>query len=181
MKFSLQQIEEKSNIQSLVSNFLIRFHVGTILRQSCIEKQDGIPATRILTEYILSVFSKESLYTKKKILPELFEFEKDVFYRFLNSLKSNWIKFTTRLASAVINGAVTGLTSENERKVFIVDDSVFDRNRSKKVELLSKVYDHAGNMFLKGFRMLCLRWSDGRTFVPVNSVLLSSTNKKNRY
>ena len=31
-----------------------------------------------------------------------------------------------------------------------------------------------------GFRMLTLGWSDGCTFLPVNSILLSSENKKNR-
>ena len=31
-----------------------------------------------------------------------------------------------------------------------------------------------------GFRMLTLGWSDGSTFLPVNSVLLSTENRKNR-
>lgn len=39
---------------------------------------------------------------------------------------------------------------------------MFERNRSKKAELLT------------------LEWSDGITFLPVSSVLLSSENKKNR-
>jgi len=54
------------------------------------------------------------------------------------------------------------------------------RNRSKKVELLAKVYDHAKHAYKFGFRMLTLGWSDGSTFLPVSSVLLSSENKKNR-
>ena len=32
---------------------------------------------------------------------------------------------------------------------------------SKKVELLSRVFDHTGKKYLKGFRMLTLGWSDG--------------------
>jgi hypothetical protein len=31
-----------------------------------------------------------------------------------------------------------------------------------------------------GFRLLTLGWSDGTTFIPVNSCLLSSENTKNR-
>ena len=57
---------------------------------------------------------------------------------------------------------------------------MFERNRSKKIELLTKVYDHAKHAYKFGFRMLTLGWSDGSTFLPVNSVLLSSENKKNR-
>ena len=57
---------------------------------------------------------------------------------------------------------------------------MFERNRSKKVELLTKVYDHAKHKYCFGFRMLTLGWSDGSTFLPVNSILLSSENEKNR-
>ena len=64
--------------------------------------------------------------------------------------------------------------------VLIIDDSMFERNRSKKVELLAKVYDHAKHKYRFGFRMLTLGWSDGSTFLPVNSILLSTENKKNQ-
>lgn len=57
---------------------------------------------------------------------------------------------------------------------------MFEHNRSKKVELLAKVYDHAKHCYKFGFRMLTLGWSDGSTFLPVNSVLLSTENKKSR-
>ncbi len=64
--------------------------------------------------------------------------------------------------------------------VLSIDDSIFERNRSKKVELLAKVYDHAKHCYKSGFRLLTLGWSDGSTFFPVNSILLSTENKKNR-
>lgn len=50
-----------------------------------------------------------------------------------------------------------------------IDDSIFERNHSKKAELLAKVYDHAKHKYRFGFRMLTLVWSDGSTFLPVNS------------
>jgi hypothetical protein len=57
---------------------------------------------------------------------------------------------------------------------------MFERNRSKKVELLTRIYDHAKHTYRFGFRMLTLGWSDGSTFLPVNSILLSSGNAKSR-
>ena len=53
---------------------------------------------------------------------------------------------------------------------------MFERNKSKNVELLSKVFDHTNSKFRRGFRLLTLGWSDGNTFLPVNSRLLSSEN-----
>lgn len=57
---------------------------------------------------------------------------------------------------------------------------MFERNRSKKVELLANVYDHAKHAYRFGFRLLTLGWSDGSTFLPENSILLSTENGKKR-
>ncbi|WP_459771532.1 transposase, partial [Alkalibacterium sp. s-m-28] len=69
---------------------------------------------------------------------------------------------------------------EDNERVLILDDSMFSRNRSKKVELLAKNYDHASGKYMKGFRMLTLGWSDGFTFIPLAKSFLSSKKKANR-
>ena len=107
-------------------------------------------------------------------------FAKDAVYRFMKTTQINWIRFTTILSSRIIKKAIVPLDSQDHANVLIIDDSLFERNRSKKVELLAKVYDHAKHAYKFGFRMLTLGWSDGSTFLPINSVLLSTDNKKNR-
>lgn len=107
-------------------------------------------------------------------------FAKDTVYRFIKMAQINWIRFTTLLASRIIKNAIVPLDSKDRANVLILDDSMFERKRSKKVELLAKTYDHANHRYRFGFRMLTLGWSDGSTFLPVNSILLSSENKKNR-
>lgn len=62
-----------------------------------------------------------------------------------------------------------------------MDDTILSRNRSKNVELLAKVYDHANHRFIKGFTLLTLGWSDGYSFIPAGFNLLSSANATNRY
>lgn len=108
------------------------------------------------------------------------DFAKDTVYRFMKIVQINWIRFTTILSSRIIKEAIVPLDSEERTNVLILDDSMYERNRSKKVELLAKVFDHAKHAYKFGFRMLTLGWSDGTTFLPVNSVLLSTENKKNR-
>ncbi len=107
-------------------------------------------------------------------------FAKDTVHRFMKMLQINWIRFTTILSSKLIKEAIVPLDSEERANVLIIDDSMFERNRSKKVELLAKVYDHVKHCYKFGFRLLTLGWSDGSTFLPVNSILLSTENKKNR-
>ncbi|WP_397335422.1 transposase [Paenibacillus thiaminolyticus] len=69
-----------------------------------------------------------------------------------------------------------GLTSADRDSVFIIDDSMFERNRSKAVELLARFKDHATGAYYNAFRILTMGWSDGHAFLPVDYALLSSSN-----
>ena len=128
----------------------------------------------------LLIFSNRSMYMNLISGRNTPAFAKDTVYRFMKMIQINWIRFTTILAGRIIKEAIRPLDSEERVNVLIIDDSMYERNRSKKVELLTKVYDHAKHVYKFGFRMLTLGWSDGNTFLPVNSILLSSENKKNR-
>ena len=71
------------------------------------------------------------------------------------------------------------LTNESRKDVFIIDDSLFDRSRSKKTELPAKVFDHCSMKYKSDYRMLTPGWSDGNSFVPINHCLLSAADDKN--
>ena len=107
------------------------------------------------------------------------DFSKNTFYRFLNSTKTNWLRFTSLLAADIVNNDIRDLTDDSRKNVFIIDDSLFNRTSCKKTELGSKVFDHTGMKYKKGFRMLTLSWSDGNTLIPVNSCLLASSKESN--
>lgn len=98
---------------------------------------------------------------------------KDAVYRFLNHSGYAWRRFLSLLSSSTID-KVQPLTGRDRVSVFVVDDSMFERNRSKAVELLSRFKDHATGCYYKGFRMLTLGWSDGHTFIPADFSLLAS-------
>lgn len=102
---------------------------------------------------------------------------KDVVYDFLNYSRYNWRRFLLLLGSDVVN-RVNPLTSMKRVCAFVVDDSMFERNRSKTVELLARFKDHATNVYYKGFRLLTLGWSDGHTFIPLDFSLLSSVKSQ---
>lgn len=76
-------------------------------------------------------------------------FSKNTIYRFLNSIKTNWQRFTVLLAARIICGFVKPLTDDSRKDVFIVDDSLFDRSRSKNAELLARVFDRCSMRFKK--------------------------------
>ena len=167
-------------ISKSIRKFFTRFHLSSALKAANAYKKKGTSATLIFQYLFLLIFSNRSMYMKLLIGKDTPDFAKDTVYRFMKMLQINWIRFTTILSNRIIKDAIVPLDSEDRANVLIIDDSMFERNRSKKVELLAKVYDHAKRCYKFGFRMLTLGWSDGNTFLPVNSILLSTENKKNR-
>ena len=54
-----------------------------------------------------------------------------------------------------------------------------DRSSCRKTELGSRVFDHTSMRFRKGFRLMTVGWTDGNTFLPINSSLLASHKENN--
>lgn len=175
-----QDNQNDKQISKSIRRFFTGFHVSSALKAANACKKKGTPAIEIFQYLFLLIFSNRSMYMNLISGRNTPSFAKDTVYRFMKMLQINWIRFTTILASRIINEAIIPLDSKNRANVLIIDDSMFERNRSEKAELLTKVYDHAKHVYKFGFRMLTLGWSDGSTFLPVNSILLSSENKKNR-
>ncbi len=166
-------------LSSNVSHFIEEFHVGKLLKACNAYKIRGFSVKDMFQVAFENAFSNKSFHQQEKIVPSSLPFAKDTFYRFMNSCSVNWRKFTLHLGKAIIQ-KVASLTSENRRNVLIIDDSLFSRARSKKVELLARVYDHVEHRYTRGFRMLTLGWSDGNSFLPLSHCLLSSANRTNR-
>ena len=181
MNKSIPQVNQNDKqISKSIKRFFTRFHISSALKASNAYKKKGIPIVEVFQYLFLLIFSNRSMYMSLITGRNTPGFAKDTVYRFMKMIQINWIRFTTLLASRIIKEAIVPLNSKERANVLIIDDSMFERNRSKKVELLAKAYDHANHRYRFGFRMLTLGWSDGSTFLPVNSVLLSSENKKNR-
>jgi len=173
-------IAETVSCQNQINSFFDNQHIALLLRQSNMLKQCGIAPVVVMRMIFSLVFTGRNLFRYLQADTSTSEIGKDTVYRFLNSVNTNWRKFLHLLCVSVLNKKILPLTSVNTPKVFIVDDSLYNRNRSKNVELLARVHDHNDHRFYRGFRLLTLGWSDGSSFLPVSFSLLSSANKKNR-
>lgn len=174
-----QNNKNENEISDFVTNFMKEFQIGNLLFQCNAGKLKGIPVVDVFRYLFCLIFSDRSMYMQQKTGIYNAGFCKNTVYRFLNNTKTNWLRFTTILSAKIITGFMKPLTSDNRKDVFIIDDSLFDRSRSGKTELLAKVFDHCTMKYKRGFRMLTLGWSDGNSFVPVNHCLLSAADDKN--
>lgn len=173
----VREPKHQDQLQSMVFAFFKEYKIARLLKQSNITKQAGIAVLDVFRFIFGLVFTQRSL--NRCLKQSDVGFGKDTVYRFLNSPRHNWRRFLLLLSSSAIQ-RMTRLTSDDRADVLIVDDSLFSRNRSKKVELLARVFDHVSHKFVRGFRMLTLGWSDGNSFVPLAFSLLSSENDRNR-
>ena len=162
-----------------IQRFFSNHQVGKLLKKCNGTKEKGVPAISLLKYKLGNIFTDRSMYMQQKTGSFKENFSKNTFYRFLNSTKTNWLRFTTLLASDIVNNDLKKLTDEKRTNVFIVDDSLFNRSSCKKTELGSRVFDHVDMTYKKGYRMLTLSWSDGNTLIPVNSCLVASANETN--
>lgn len=180
---NITPVEEQNQTDSdkigIFNEYFSTFKIGTLLNKSGITKTKGVSALAIFTALFNLAFIGKNLYQgivrNKKI-----RVDKDAAYNFLNSSAHNWRRFTLILFSRIYM-TIKDLLDDSSEEVLIFDDSTYERGRSKKVELLSRVFDHANMKYLKGFRMLTLGWSDGNSFLGIDFALLSSSNEKNRY
>ena len=158
-------ITQDNQISKTIKRFFARFHVTSALKTAGAYHKKGTSVTQIFQYLFLLIFSNRSMYMNLLSGRNTPAFAKDTVYRFMKSTQINWIRFTTILASRIIKDAVVPLNNADRENVLRIDDSMFERNRSKKVELLAKTYDHAKHAYKFGFRMLTLGWTDGRKYV----------------
>lgn len=169
---------EKVEIEILKAFKALR--LPSLLRESGIRKAQGVRVIDVFKFLLLLVFQGKNLYRYLNSKHGEEAVSKNTYYRFLNTATYNWRRFLSSLSAKVI-AAFTRLTRADRVKVLILDDSVISRNRSKQVELLAKLYDHAEHRYIKGFTMLALGWADGFSFVPVDFAMMSSANPNNRF
>ena len=178
-----KKVENEQAANKSIAAFFKENGLSRVLKEANAYKSKGVPTVQVFLYLVQLVFTKKSMYMNMMNGTHSGHFSKDVVYRFLNATFINWARFLLFLSAGVVS-KIVALTKEDRLNALIIDDSIFERLRSKKVELLANVHDHAEkskSKFKRGFRMLTLAWSDGVTLIPLMFRHLSSADKKNRY
>ena len=179
-----QIVPEIIPVENQINLFFHNHKLGELLRQSNIRKDKGVSLDTLFQFLLTLAFTGKNLF-RLLATPDSPDVPsgigKDVVYRLLNCVSSNWRKFLLLLSTRVIVQKLLPLTDDATPKVLIADDTLYPRDRSKRVELLARVHDHNTNRYHRGFRMLTLGWSDGNSFVPMLFSMLSSSKEENRY
>ena len=165
-------------IKGKIDDFFNRFKIGTLLHRCGVRKRHG-HGVRSLTETIFTLPFVGKNFFRGIASNDKLPFGKDAAYDLLKGTTYNWRRLLLSLGYSLFS-YFNPLTSEDRESVLIIDDSPYERPRSKRVELLSRVRDHSKGLYMKGFRMLTICWSDGVSCLPLDFSLLSSSDEKKR-
>lgn len=175
----IPQDDNGQNLYNAISSFFSRFKIGDLLRKCNAQKEKGVHVIDIFKYKLCNVFADRSMYMQQKTGSFKEHFSKNTFYRFLNSTRTNWLMWFTTMLSKQLADAIEPLTDKSRVNAFVVDDSLFERSSCKRTELGSKVFDHVSMQFRKGYRLMTVGWTDGNTFLFVNSSLPTSSKDDN--
>lgn len=138
---------ENNQLPKELNSIFSELEINKHLRKAGINKSFGCSCSYLFQLVFCLIFQHKtwfSLLDSKKAdkYPA-----KDAVYRFLNQATFNWRRFLLALSASTIQ-KVKPLTNEKRPKVWIVDDSAYDRNRSKKVELLARCFDTSNALLI---------------------------------
>ncbi len=172
--------ETQADIQILgkIDDFFNQFNIATFLHRCGIKKRHGHSVRSLIMAIFILPFLEKNFF-RGIVTNDNVSFGKDAAYEVLKGSRSNWRRLLLGVGMKLYH-FFNRLTDETRESVLIVDDSPYDRSRSKSVELLSRVWDHSNGRLIKGFRMLTLCWSDGVSCLPLDFSLLSSSDAKKR-
>ena len=139
-----------------IQGFFTKFSVGNALKKANAYKQKGFSALSIMQYAVQLVYMQLSMYRDsrngdKSVIGN----SSDAVYRLLRSTFINWSVFIMSVASNVCVW-INLLTSEARLTALILDDTLYNRPFSKKLELAARMFDHTDRAYKRGFRSLSL-------------------------
>lgn len=171
--------KQECKIQCEFGDTIRELQISKLLTKSNIKGKSGKSFYDVFQFLLLLVFQNCNLFHFLNSKKQDTAYSKNTYYRFLNNTNFNWYKFITLLSSRVIAYFDT-LTRPERVMCLVLDDSVIERSRSKKVELLSYVFNHVIGKTVRGFNLLALGWTDGYSYIPVGFNMMASADAKKR-
>lgn len=108
--------------------------------------------------------------------------QKDTYYRALANQKMDWRNLLLLFVKRYLSLDREFDTPGDDHKCLIFDDTDIVK-RGKKIEGISKTFDHVAHHFIFGFKLLVAGYWNGSVFIPVDFSFHreNKDNKKNKY
>lgn len=116
-------------------------------------------------------------------ISHLSDAEKDAYYRLKNNPLVDWRRILYAFAKKYRQITVErGGDDVTGPRCMVIDDSVLEKT-GKMIEGVGRLWDHVSHRWVLGFKVLCLGYFDGKSFIPLDFSLHreKGANKKKPY
>lgn len=111
-------------------------------------------------------------------LGRMFSGKKDLFYEFIAQDDIEWRKILYRTARKMMDGIT--IRADHRKSdlpnVIIVDDSDLPKT-GLRIENIGRVFSHVAQRSILGFKALTMVWSDGKTVLGLEQILLGEMGR----
>ena len=90
-----------------IKKFFTKYQLGKLLKKCNSTKEKGIPAISLLRYKFSNIFVGKSMYMQQQTGTFSENFSKNAFYRFMNSVKTNWLRPTSLVAANIVNNNIS--------------------------------------------------------------------------
>ena len=118
-----QNNSDEKVLVDCVQRFFSKHHVGKLLAKCNGMKEKGVSPVSLLRYKLSNIFIGRSMYMQQRTGSFKEAFSKNTFFRFLNSTKTNWLRFTSLLAADIVDHDIRDLTAAERKNVFITQTS----------------------------------------------------------
>ena len=150
-------------------------NISKLLRQSGFIKRSGADVLTLFMAFIKSIFcgaySLHDRYSLKDVETPGCGYSS--LMRFISNSKNNWSLLMLLVAKTAVS-LISALNDKGHVNTLCVDDTVIERPRGKKIEGLTRIFNHVIGKTVKGYTNLLITWTDGITNIPVASELMTS-------
>jgi len=170
--------KEQSMFDSTISKAFHDLQIAQLLNGANIRKRCGISPVKVIYDLFHIPFlmlTTICIFVRNQIDEAI---GKDVYYRFLDNANYNWHLFILSLSKR-IEKKVTAKTTEKEKKLFVVDDTITEVS-GKMVEAASYVYDHTVRKSVLGFQKLVIGLFCADRFIPISEKICMSAKKPSK-
>jgi len=147
-------------------------------------KQSGVPFWELIKLVLalpfMDVDSLGSVFNGKGTVET--KAQKDTYYRALANQRMDWRNLLLLFVKRYLSFDRNFNTPGDDHKCLIFDDTDIGK-RGKKIEGVSKTFDHVDHRFIFGFKLLVAGYWNGSVFIPVDFSFHreNKDNKKNKY
>lgn len=169
----------KSRMSGDILSLFSKFGLGHLLCKLSLEKHDGISAVQLILSLRLFRINGETIHAMyKKNFHHLLATGKNCYYRMMLRQTMDWrrllnhtvIRFECLLRK-------NGIATESENSCVIFDDTTLEKT-GRKLEHITKVFDHVRMDYVLGYKLLLCLFFDGKSSLPFDFSIHEELGKK---